>query len=126
MSAGRENEPAPLRRNLRQRLRGLISQSVNHQGVSRIHVIVINDVVRMGSALFRDSLPQQVALPQAEIEGRRNDESFTTRLYGHFRGRRQPYIRLEPEHRRTGRADGIYLSRCRRPLRAVRIEVAQN
>ncbi len=87
---------------------------------------MIDDIVRMGSALFRNPLPQQVALPQAEVEGRRDDQSFNARLHGYSRGRRQPHVGREPEHARAGFADSIHLSHGQRPLRTVRAKIADN
>src|SRR5580658_1440572 len=126
MATSRQNQPAPLWSDIRQRLRGLRSQGINDQGMSRIDVIVTDDVVGMGSALFRDALPHKVALPKAEIEGCRNDQRLAAWLCGHLRGRYQPHIWLEPEHGGTGRADRIHLSRCQRPLRTVRVEIAED
>ena len=63
---------------VRNRACHLIGESLNHQGVRRVDVVMMNDELRAGSPGLSDRMSKSLPLQQIEIEsgGQREDLSF--------------------------------------------------
>jgi hypothetical protein len=55
----------------RDRARDLIRQSLDHQGMRRVDVVVMNGKLRVGSPGLRDRMSESLALQQIEVQSRR-------------------------------------------------------
>jgi hypothetical protein len=110
------------------RAANLIRERTHHQWMSRINIIMMDHRIGMLSPRFPEHPTKLLALTQAEIQRRRDNESLGARFNLQIFDSRKPHIRIESQnarasltdtfelHRRRGKIAGDYESRHTAPI----------
>jgi hypothetical protein len=107
LSAGGQNQPRALRTGWADRARHLIGESLNHQRMARIGVVVMESDGGVLAARLTDCLPKRFALQKIEVQRSRKDKDLARvpalQSGGKRVDRSQRYLWSESKYRLAGR-----------------------